>query len=84
MENDRRDPLIIIIFFFLFFLSLGADTIGGLIRRPYGVVHVQEKRERERALGLEHVMEDGGCPVGPTRIGSGGGIWVPTQIWGLE
>jgi hypothetical protein len=29
-------------------------------------------------------MEDGGCPVGPTGIGSEGEIWVPNQIWGLE
>ena len=57
---------------------MDTDTIGGLIRRPYGVVHVQEKREREHAMGLEHVMEDEGCLIGPTRIGSDGGIWVLT------
>jgi len=40
----------------------------------------REERERERAGGLEHVMQDGGCHVGPTRIGSERGIWVSTQI----
>jgi len=47
-------------------------------------MHMQRKREREHALGLGHAMEDGGCPVGPTGMGSGGEIWVPSQIWGLE
>ena len=46
-------------------------------------MHMQRKRERERALGLRHAMEDGGCPVGLTGMGSGGEIWVPNQIWGV-
>jgi len=45
---------------------------------------MQWKRERKSALGLGQAMEDGGCPVGPTEMGSGGEIWVPNQIWGLE
>ena len=43
-------------------------------------MHMQGKRERERELGLGHAMEDGGCPVGPTGMGSGEEIWVPSQI----
>jgi len=41
-------------------------------------------REREHALRLGHPMEDGGCPVGPTGMGSGGEIWVTSQIWDLK
>jgi hypothetical protein len=40
-------------------------------------MHIQGKIERERALGLGHTMEDGGCPVGPTGMGSWREIWVP-------
>ena len=47
-------------------------------------MHMQGKRGRERALGLGYTMEDGGCHVGPTGMGSEGEIWVPNQIWGLE
>ena len=31
-------------------------------------------------MGLGHAMEDGGCPIGPTGMGSGGEIWVSSQI----
>jgi hypothetical protein len=34
-------------------------------------MHMQRKREREPALGLGHAMENGGCPIRPTRMGSG-------------
>jgi len=47
-------------------------------------MHIQGKREREHALGIGHAMEDGGCPVGATGMGSGKEIWMPNQIWGLE
>jgi hypothetical protein len=43
-------------------------------------MHMQGKRERERALGLGHAMEDGGCPVEPMRMGSAREIWVPNEI----
>ena len=43
-------------------------------------MQMQGKREREYALGLGHAMENVGCPVGPTGIGSGGEIWVSNQI----
>jgi len=48
-------------------------------------MHMQRKRERGSMLwGLEHAMEDGGCPVEPTGMGSGKEIWMPSQIWSLE
>jgi len=37
---------------------------------------MQGKREREHMLGLGHTMEDGGCPIGPTGMGS--------EEWGLR
>jgi hypothetical protein len=27
-------------------------------------------------------MEDGACLIGPTKMESGGEIWVSNQIWG--
>jgi len=57
-------------FYSLFLLPLGRDTIRASSRLPYGVIHIQGKRERERALGLGHVMEDRDYPVGPTGMRS--------------